>query len=78
MAVIKCTLERDGTLKVLEVIKFQPGDTIELDEPLELSWQIEKNSQPLITTYRCLGVRKPFSPEGRIIEHIIPVPCPHG
>jgi hypothetical protein len=78
MAVIKCSLEKDGKLKVLEVIKFQPGDTIELDDPVEVSWRAEENSAPLITSFRCLAVRTPFGPEVRYHSNVIPFPCPHG
>ena len=31
MAVIKCSLKRDGRLKVVEVLEFQKGDTIEIE-----------------------------------------------
>ncbi len=79
MAVIRCTLEEDGRLKVLEVIEFQPGDTIRLDEPVEVAWQIPKHpehSRQLIAMSKCLAVKTAFAPEELVIENVIPVPCP--
>jgi hypothetical protein len=76
MAVIKCTLAKGGKLKVLKVIKFEPGDTIELDEPLELSWRSEKGSKPIVRLSKCLAVQECFRPKDTALRYVIPNPCP--
>jgi hypothetical protein len=75
MAKIECALERDGRLRVLRVKEFQPGDMILLDEPLEVSWHIGHGS-PAISISKCVEVVKAFAGNGRIVEHVIPNPCP--
>jgi|HubBroStandDraft_5_1064220.scaffolds.fasta_scaffold58052_2 hypothetical protein len=76
MAKIECSLERDGRLRVLRVLEFQPGDMILLDEPLEVSWQIGNGSPAVISKSKCVEVVKAFASNGRIVEHVIPNPCP--
>ena len=76
MAKIQCTLEIDGRLKVLRVIEFQPGDTIELDEPVEVAWHVKHGTPPVITKAKCAAVLTPFIPSARAVENIIPNPCP--
>jgi hypothetical protein len=74
MAVIKCKLEHDGRLKVLEVIAFETSDTIQLEEVLEVSWDIQGN--PVSFASKCLAVKTRFGPNCRAVENVIPVPCP--
>ena len=78
MAVIKCKLEHDGRLRVLEVIEFEPCDTIQLEEALEVSWDFPGDIQdnPVSFASKCLAVKTKFPPKGRAVENVIPVPCP--
>ena len=77
MAVIKCTMQKGGKLKVVKVVQFQPGDTIELDEPIRVSWQIDNNPKPVVHVFKCMAVMTAFTETGRAINYVIPVPCPH-
>lgn len=77
MAVIKCTMQKGGKLKVVKVTQFHPGDIIQLDKPLEVSWHIDNNPKPIIRAFKCMAVSKAFTERDRVIEYIIPVPCPH-
>jgi hypothetical protein len=74
MAVLKCKLEHDGRLKVLEVKTFEPCDTILLEEDLQVSWDIQGN--PVSYASKCLAVKSRFDGKGRAVESVIPVPCP--
>jgi hypothetical protein len=78
MAVIKCKLEHDGRLKVLEVLEFEPCDTIQLEKDLQVSWDIQGNQPgtPVSFASKCLAVKTRFAPGGRAVENVIPVPCP--
>jgi len=76
MAVIRCSLQQDGRLKVLEVISFHQGDRIELDEHVEVLWQIPGGKTPAISITKCLAVETTFAANGRAVENVIPVPCP--
>ena len=78
MAVIRCTLEQGGKLKVVKVLQFQPGDTIELDQPVEVSWNIEGGQTPVIRAFKCMAVLTAFDGTGGIVENLIPIPCPHN
>jgi hypothetical protein len=64
MAVIKCALKR-GKLKVIEVIEFQPGDTIKFDKIVPL---FGKPSD-------CLNVKSPFTPGQTVEKHWVST-CP--
>jgi hypothetical protein len=82
MAVIKCKLEHDGRLKVLEVLAFEPCDTIQLDQEIQVSWDIQSNppgnppGNPVSFASKCLAVKTRFASGGRAVENVIPVPCP--
>jgi hypothetical protein len=86
MAKIKCALEPDGRLRVLSVTEFQPGDTIELEQPVEVLWQLPNFPGPVSSASKCLVVKNPFSPDHTIIQksshdqtivqNVIPTPCP--
>ena len=76
MAVIRCTLDKGGKLKVVKVIQFQPGDTIELDEAVEVSWRIPSNTKPVISSFKCLAVKGCFSSNDSALPNVIPNPCP--
>jgi len=76
MAVVRCKLEQDGRLKVLEVIAFEEGDRIELEEQVEVLWQIPGNPIGGASRSKCLAVVTRFAPNGTAIENVIPVPCP--
>jgi hypothetical protein len=82
MAVIKCKLEHDGRLKVLEVLAFEPCDTIQLDQEIQVSWDIQSNQpgnqpgNPVSFASKCLAVKTRFASGGRAVENVIPVPCP--
>ncbi|MGD0298102.1 MAG: hypothetical protein ABSE86_13395 [Bryobacteraceae bacterium] len=76
MAVIKCTLEQDGKLRVLSVAEFQPGDTIELEEAIEVCWSLQGGYQPLISRGKCLAVKSRFSANDSAIPNVMPNPCP--
>jgi hypothetical protein len=86
MAKINCALEPDGRLRVLRVIEFQPGDTIELEQPVEVLWQLPNFPGPVSAASKCLVVKNRFSPDHTIIQKsshdqtvvqdVIPTPCP--
>jgi hypothetical protein len=76
MAVVRCKLEQDGKLKVVEVIAFEDGDRIELEEHVEVLWQIPGSPTHVTSKSKCLAVVTTFSANGRATENVIPVPCP--
>jgi hypothetical protein len=86
MAKINCALEPDGRLRVLRVIEFQPGDTIELEQAVEVLWQFPNIPGPVTAASKCLVVKNRFSPDHTIIQksshdqtivqNVIPTPCP--
>jgi hypothetical protein len=75
MALVKCMLEHDGKLKVLSVTEFQPGDTIELEEAVELCWN-QGPHKSLISKGKCLVVKSRFYANDPALPNVIPNPCP--
>jgi hypothetical protein len=64
MALIQCVLTV-GKLEVVKVVKFEVGDKIKLDKPMDF------NGKPA----DCLDVRVPFGP-GRKMSNNFVLPCP--
>jgi hypothetical protein len=76
MAVIKCTLGKGGKLKVSKVIRFEPGDRIELDRSVDIKWPPDGGGHyhPYLT--KCLQVWQPFEGTSSSTGNVIPTPCP--
>jgi hypothetical protein len=76
MAVIKCSLKNDGRLKVVEVLEFQEGDTIEIERSAGVEKALRQNLVKIIPCpgeikgegqFDCWKCIKPFGP-GQVLE----------